>query len=369
LILAERKQNNKNGGAKGANSRISSGAAKGSPNSRAKSAPSSRTKTASRKNAPKKPGKVNGVAVLIIIIAVFFGFGTYLERQSEAAEGVTAKAAATANSGVLEVSFIDVGQGDSTLITDGAHSILIDAGEVEYADTVIEFIESKGIKKLDLVIATHPHSDHLGGLPEVLEKIKTDEIIIPKIPDDKTPTTKIYETFLDTADAQNITLRETFAGDSFEIGDIHFTVLSPKTDADYDDLNDYSTVVLIAYGDTRWLFTGDAEKPAEKDLLASGVNLSADVLSVGHHGSGNSSTVDFLEAVEPQIAVISCGRDNEYGHPSAEALSRLALYTDRIYRTDKDGTITLITNGETIAINNLADTESEQNGYSGKNRK
>jgi competence protein ComEC len=325
-------------------------------------------KAASRKAAPKKqPRSLSGVAVLIIVIAAFFGFGSYLERQSEAAADVVAKAAANVGASVMEVNFIDVGQGDSTLITDGTHSILIDAGETEYADTVASFIENKGIKKLDLVIATHPHSDHLGGLPGVLLKIPADEIIIPKIPDDKTPTTKIYETFLDTADTGDIPLRETFAGDSFDVGDIHFDVLSPEKNADYDDLNDYSTVIMLTYGDTRWLFTGDAEKPAEKDLLGSGVNLSADVLSVGHHGSANSSTADFLAEIEPQIAVISCGRDNDYGHPTDEALTRLGLYTERIYRTDISGTITLKTNGETIGVGNKEDTEGAQNDYSGTN--
>jgi competence protein ComEC len=323
-------------------------------------------KSASRKTAPKKPPrKLGGVAILIIVIAAFFGFGSYLERQSEAAADVVAKGAATAAADVMEVDFIDVGQGDSTLITDGTHAILIDAGETDYADTVASFIEDKGIKKLDLVIATHPHSDHLGGLPGVLKKIPAGEIMIPKIPDDKTPTTKIYENFLDTADAQNIPLRETFAGDSFDVGDIHFDVLSPEKNADYNDLNDYSTVLMLTYGDTRWLFTGDAEKPAENDILESGVNLSADVLSVGHHGSANSSTADFLVEIAPQIAVISCGKDNEYGHPTDEALTRLGEYTERILRTDISGTITLKTNGETISINNKEDTEGAQNGNSG----
>jgi competence protein ComEC len=324
-------------------------------------------KGATRKSAPKKPPrKLGGIALLIIAIAIFFGFGSHLERQSEAAADVTAKAtAAAANAGIMEVSFIDVGQGGSTLITDGTHSILIDAGEIEYAETVADFIKEKGIKKLDLVIATHPHSDHLGGLPGVLEKIPADEIIIPKIPDDKTPTTKIYENFLDTADTQDIPLRETFAGDSFGIGRVQFEVISPVDGADYSDLNDYSIVLILTYGDTRWLFTGDAEKPAEKDLLASGVNLSADVLSVGHHGSANSSTADFLAEVAPQIAVISCGKDNEYGHPTDEALTRLGEYTKRIYRTDISGTVILKTDGKTIAISKNEDTEGAQNDHSG----
>jgi competence protein ComEC len=325
--------------------------------------------TAARKTAAKnsqKQGGVNLVAIVFILVALFGGFGIYLENNSARTADVTAKAAVNpVSSGVMEVNFIDVGQGSSALITDGEFAVLIDGGEAEFSETVIDFIKAKNIKKLDYVFATHPHSDHIGGLPEVIDEFAVDEIIMPKIPDEDIPTTKIYENFLDAADRNDTVLTETKAGDIFSAGQMNFTVLSPEDGESYSDLNDYSTVLMLSYGDTRWLFTGDAEKPVEKALVESGANLSADVLAVGHHGSSNSSTADFLAEVSPQIAVISCGKGNDYGHPTDEALSRLGEYTDRIFRTDISGTIIFKTNGETIAINEIS--EREENGYSGEN--
>jgi beta-lactamase superfamily II metal-dependent hydrolase len=310
-------------------------------------------------------GGINGVALLFVILAAFAAFGIYLERNSETPTEFTAKAVAEApRENVLEVSFIDVGQGQSILINDGENAVLIDGGEAEYGETVCSFIKESGVKKLDMIIASHPHSDHIGGLPDVIENIKTDELVFPVIPNDKTPTTKIYENLLDAAEEYDLSVFEVSAGDVFDINEMHFTVLSPEKGADFNDLNDYSAVIMLSFGDTRWLFTGDAEKPAEKIMTESGFNLSADVLAVGHHGSANSSTEAFLEKTAPQIAVISCGKDNDYGHPTDEALSRLGEYAKEIYRTDLDGTVTFKTNGVTIYKVKQSETESEENDYS-----
>jgi competence protein ComEC len=323
-------------------------------------------KSAPRKNTASKQGGVNLFAVVFILVALFGGFGIYLENNSAKTADVTAKAAVSpVSSGVMEVDFIDVGQGASALITNGEFAVLIDGAEAEYSETITAFIKEKDIEKLDFIFATHPHSDHIGGLPDIIDTFSVGEIVMPKIPDDDTPTTKIYENFLDAAYRNDAVLTETKAGDIFQIGQMSFTVLSPEDGESYSDLNDYSTVLMLSYGDTRWLFTGDAEKPVEKALVESGANLSADVLAVGHHGSANSSTADFLAEVSPQIAVISCGKGNDYGHPTDEALSRLGDYTDRIYRTDISGTIIFKTDGETIAINE--NTEREENGNSGEN--
>jgi competence protein ComEC len=247
----------------------------------------------------------------------------------------------------MEVSFIDVGQGSSALITVGERAMLIDGGED--GDAVCNFLDSKGIGKLDFIIATHPHSDHIGGLPDVIKTFGAKELIMPVITGDLTPTTRVYENLLAAADENDVTVTAAKAGGQFQLGEASFTILSPPKNAEFKDLNDYSAVTMLYFGSTRWLFTGDAEKAAEEYLTDSGINLSADVLAVGHHGSDTSSTADFLAEAAPQIAVISCGKDNEYGHPDDTVLKRLGVYTDRIYRTDTDGTVTLKTNGEKIA--------------------
>jgi beta-lactamase superfamily II metal-dependent hydrolase len=302
-------------------------------------------------NRKTKQTGINSFAVLFVILAVFAAFGIYLETISNAPEEITAKAAlAVSEEALLEVSFIDVGQGQSILIKDAENAVLIDAGEAEYGETVSDFVKSAGVDTLDLIIASHPHSDHIGGLPAVMENVAVREVRLPIIPDDKTPTTRIYENFLDAVSDGDIPLTETSAGDEINIGAMRLKVLSPEKNAEYNDLNDYSAVIMLSYGDTCFLFTGDAEKPAESILTESGYNLSADVLAVGHHGSSNSSTENFLAEVKPQIAVISCGKDNDYGHPTAEALARLGVYTDKIYRTDIDQTVVIITNGKDIKI-------------------
>jgi beta-lactamase superfamily II metal-dependent hydrolase len=303
----------------------------------------------SSKTTVRKTQRKNGGAfgVLLIVLVLFFAFGTYLE--SGAADTIEAKAASAAPTDIMEVSFIDVGQGASTLIKIGDKSMLIDGGEVSEGDTVCNFLDEKGIKKLDYIIATHPHSDHIGGLPDVIKTFGASELIMSVITGDLTPTTRVYENLLDAADGAKISVTAAEAGEQFTLGEASFVVLSPPENADFGDLNDYSAVIMLYFGNTRWLFTGDAEKAAEAYLTKSGINLSADVLSVGHHGSDTSSTADFLSEAAPQIAVISCGKDNEYGHPNEETLKRLGDYTDRIYRTDMDGTVTLKTDGVKIA--------------------
>jgi beta-lactamase superfamily II metal-dependent hydrolase len=316
-------------------------------------------KTAGKSAAKKKikPRFSIPLIVILILLACGLGFSTYLEfkgdekSQTAYSESKTPEIVDTTEDG-LTVHFIDVGQGDSQLVIIGGQTLLIDAGEAEYGDTVVSYIQNLGITKLDYIIATHPHSDHIGGLPAVIENFKIGKVITPKLPDDMIPTTRVYEKFIDAVAAKDRKLTEAVAGDEYALSDANFTVLSPDSDSDFSDLNDWSVVIRLVYGKTAWVFTGDAEKPAETAIVDSGRELKADILKVGHHGSSNSSTEDFLAKVTPRWAVIEVGADNSYNHPTEAALERLSKHAGRIFRTDIEGNIVLNSDGKVIRVVN-----------------
>ncbi|MEE1279435.1 MAG: ComEC/Rec2 family competence protein, partial [Oscillospiraceae bacterium] len=247
------------------------------------------------------------------------------------------------------VYFIDVGQGDSTLISTGGVNVLIDAGENNRGDEVLLKLGELGIKKLHYVIGTHAHSDHIGGLDTVLNGIEVENIILSDLPEKVIPTTKTYTDLLEAIVENEVELIAADVGDSFEIGQGKLSILAPVTDK-YTDQNSWSIITRFEFGETSFLFTGDAEQHAEKDLLDSGADVDADLLKVGHHGSDTSSSKAFLEAVSPDYAVIEVGAGNKYGHPMAEALTRLQNLGAEVYRTDLDGCITAISDGKDIVI-------------------
>ncbi len=251
--------------------------------------------------------------------------------------------------GSCAVYFIDVGQGDSTLISTGDVNVLIDAGENNRGDEVLLKLSELGIKKLHYVIGTHAHSDHIGGLDTVLNGIEVENIILSDLPDKLIPTTKTYTDLLEAIVENNVELIAAEAGESFEIGQGKLSILAPVTDK-YTDQNNWSIVTKFEFGETSFLFTGDAEQRAEKDILYSGADVDADLLKVGHHGSDTSSSDEFLKAVSPDCAVIEVGEGNKYGHPMAKTLTRLQNLGTEIYRTDLDGCITAISDGKDIVI-------------------
>lgn len=299
---------------------------------------------------------------MILFIAAFF-YGSYLEK------GKTEEPAAVVNNFIerdadLTIRYIDVGQGDCELISYAGQNVLIDAGIREAADDIEAVIDGLGITRLDYVIATHPHADHIGAMDKIIEKYDIGTVIAPKIKDDLVPTTKVYERFLTALSKKGQKMTAAKAGAVYSLADENkendntaFEVLAPVGD-DYDDLNNWSVVIRLVHGDCAFLFTGDAEKEAEADILSGGADVSADVLKAGHHGSSTSSSKKFLEAVSPRTAIISCGTDNSYGHPHKDTLEKFEAMGIEYYRTDISGTITVYSDGESYRVQ----TEKESNG-------
>ncbi len=250
--------------------------------------------------------------------------------------------------GKAYVHYIDVGQGDSELIiADDGTTMLIDGGEYEYGAVVKHYLNELGIKKLDYVIATHPHSDHIGGLSYVIscEDLEVGKVYMPEIPADYVPTTNSFSKLLQAvADKGGKLSKADNIEFDFGSGKIYMYV----SDYAEDNLNNYSILIKYVIGKQSFLFTGDIEAVIEKYYLDNEIDLDSTVLKVAHHGSSTSSTVDFLNAVSPEYCVIECG-DNSYNHPNSNTVKRLRLHTDDIYRTDVQGTIVFTTDGQTIS--------------------
>lgn len=237
----------------------------------------------------------------------------------------------------MYVSFIDVGQGNCTLLRCGGKTILVDSGEVGAAQTVINYIKNLGIDELNCVLVTHPHTDHMGAMTKILYEFKIDDLIMPEIPEEIIPTNKTYEKFLTAVSDNAGNVIAAKPGETYSYGEMKLEIFAPLRD--YDNLNDMSAVSRISYGDTSVMFTGDATTTVEKDLLKKNINYSATVLNVGHHGSKTSSSEAWLRAVNPKYAVICCGVNNDYGHPHSLITKRLEEFGIEYFETDLLGTI------------------------------
>lgn len=245
--------------------------------------------------------------------------------------------------GLLTVHFIDVGQGDSILIQQGEESMLIDAGENNMGETVVEYLSEQGIDNLKYAVGTHPHSDHIGGMDDVLNAVKVEELLLTDMDYDS----KTYEEVIDTATNLGVQLDYPTIGEEYELGDATFVIMAPNED--YKDTNNMSLVIKLTYEEVSYLFMGDAEIESEYDMMENGLNPQADVLKVGHHGSDTSSSEMIFKSVQPDYAVISVGEGNSYGHPTQKILNRLQEYQVEYFRTDEEGTIVSVTDGEGIS--------------------
>lgn len=267
-----------------------------------------------------------------------------MRQQSEAADKNNKKDRADRQPGQLEVHYIDIGQGDATLIMCDGAAMLIDAGDNSKGTAVQNYLQKQGIKELDYVIGTHPDADHIGGLDVVLYKFDCKTVIMPDIEHD----TRTYDDVIQTMKAKNYKNTLPKVGDTYSLGSAEFTVIAPNHYDYGDNNNNYSVGIILQNGGHRFLFIGDAEKAAEEDIIENDIDISADVYKVAHHGSDTASIDEFLDEVKPQYAVISCGEDNRYGHPDKEVLQRLKKRDIATYRTDKDGTVIAYSDGSSL---------------------
>ena len=246
----------------------------------------------------------------------------------------------------IEMHVIDVGQGDSVLIKTSVGNLLIDAGPNESEQELFNYLNSQGVSDFEYCIFTHPHEDHIGGADMIFENYDVRNVIIsPAV-----TTTKTFDIFLDALERSDANVIEAVAGSEYLFGDLEIKILGPTVVGKQRDINNTSVVTRISYGTVRMLFTGDAEKQQEEDILHSfsSSELDCDFLKMGHHGSSTSSGDKFIDAVSPSIAAISCGRDNTYGHPHREIIQLLEKRGIEYHRTDKEKSLVYVCDGKNI---------------------
>ena len=255
----------------------------------------------------------------------------------------------------FEVHFLDVGQADASLIFSDDKTMLIDGGNPGDSSLIAAYLKKHNVNHLDYIICTHAHDDHVGGLPGALSVATAGAVYAPKTEND----IKAYRSFKSKVAEQGLSITNPSPGDSFQFGSSKVLFLGPVHE-NVSDLNDTSIVLKITYGDTSFLFTGDAERDEEQSILAQNYDLSATVLKVGHHGSGDSTTYPFLREIMPEYGIISVG-ENNYGHPTEETLSRLRDADVKVYRTDMQGDIIASSNGKTVNIKTVKNQNIDTN--------
>ncbi|GAA0076131.1 hypothetical protein UT300005_05090 [Clostridium sp. CTA-5] len=244
----------------------------------------------------------------------------------------------------LKIHYIDVGQADSELIQVDGKNILIDAGCND--NKALNYLKSIGVKNLDYVIATHPHEDHIGGMATIINNFNIGNFYAPKV----THTTKTFENMVKALQSKGVKITAPTVGDTLNIGNATLQFLAPNS-SKYEGLNNYSIVTRLKYGNKSFIFTGDAEALSEDEILAKQLDISGDVLKLGHHGSHSSTSQAFLDKVNPKYAIISCGKDNDYGHPHKETIDKVNAKNINVFRTDIEGTIIATSNGDDITFN------------------
>lgn len=279
------------------------------------------------------------ILVLVMVYATFFSdFLPNIEQNNEEIETSTSELNEEQNlEGELLLTMIDVGQADSFFLKQGEHTLLIDCGTRSTGSDVVEYLKNQGITKIDYVFGTHPHEDHMGGMYEVITNFEIGKIILPKVEAGEV-TTNWYMKLINEIATGNYTLEYVGLGAIYKLGDATIKVIGP-IEKPSGNLNNYSTVLKVTFGEMDVIMTGDAEKDVEAAILKSNENIEAEILKVGHHGSDTSSSTDFLDAIKPQYALISTKVCNKYNHPTKETMLNLQERNITVYRTDECGTV------------------------------
>ncbi len=307
--------------------------------------------------APKRPRRRNGrlfgsimitIMLIVLVLAVLYLSPELREYLGIGADQTTGpQTTVTPEGETLEMHVIDVGQGDSILIRTAGGDMLIDSGPGNAEDELKDYLTSLEVTDIEYAVFTHPDADHIGNADMILTDYTVSNVIMPS----KESKSKTYQRMMTALDASGANLITPEPELEFTLGSMTVTILAPISEK-YSDTNNYSVVMRLDFGETSFMMTGDAEKDSELEMLGkySADIFNCDVLKVGHHGSSTSTSTEFLNAVSPAIALISCGKGNTYGHPYAATLQKLENVGAQIYRTDEQGSIVLVSDGKTVTV-------------------
>ncbi len=308
---------------------------------------------AKSKLTKKKIKQIVTIAILAISLVIALLATYFPESGLPSQEKLFGTAAASVEQYPCAVHFLDVGQADCSIMKTENAVIMIDAGDVDAFPKIEAYLQKRNIEKIDYLILTHAHSDHIGSADDVLRNYPVENVIMPRYTEENMPTSKVYEDLLLALQEAKPKIMEAKPGSTYDVGALSMQILAPNRT--YKEMNNSSVVTRITYKNRVFLFQGDAEKQSEKDILESGLPVTADVLKLGHHGSKTSSIEAYLDAVHPSFAVISCGVNNKYGLPSEPVLERLKNRKIEYRRTDVNGDIVVATDGDKLYL----ETEKE----------
>lgn len=318
----------------------------------------SKKSRATKKSADKFVVNALIVAVCVILITVvshFFGgdFQNQIENGENSSNSGNSTVIGTnfeQTSGLCRFDFLDVGQAESTLITTPNNEyVLVDAATAAAGESVVKYLKTAGVEEIDYLILSHPHNDHIGGAVEVLENFDVRCVIMPNAATTSSSFDKLYSALLEKKEQSGCKIYSAEPGDIYNLNECTIKIHGP-IECDEEELNNCSVVFTFEYGDFAALFSGDAESDAERLVVESGADIGCNLLKVGHHGSSTSSSDDFLDKALPNVAVISCGKNNTYGHPHAETVAKLKNIGAEIYVTAENGTVTVFTDGEKYSV-------------------